>query len=307
MTKSSRICVVGSANVDLTFRAPRLPTPGETLAGRAFHLGMGGKGANQAVAAARLGAEVALVACVGNDTFGQEAVRRYRDERIDTRLVTVDPNEPTGTAAILVDDAAENCIVVVAGANANLSADVVRVSAAAIREADVLLCQLEVPIDSVIEAFRIARAVGVKTVLTPAPATPLPDELLKLCDVCVPNQSEAELLTGRKINATDDAEAAAHELRRMGAGAVVVTLGSRGALVVDDEGATPIPPHRALAVDPTGAGDAFTAALAVAWAEGASLRVAAGRAAVVAALTVTRIGTQSAFPTRAEVETKIAR
>jgi ribokinase len=305
MTSTPRICVVGSANVDLTFRAPRLPTPGETLAGRAFHLGMGGKGANQAVAAARLGAEVTLVARVGNDTFGQEAVRRYRDERIDTRFVAVDPHQPTGTAAILVDDAAENCIVVVAGANANLSADVVRASAAAIREADVVLCQLEVPIDSVVETFRIARAAGVKTVLTPAPAAMLPDELLKLCDVCVPNRIEAELLTGRKINATSDAEAAAHELRRLGAGIVVVTMGSRGAFVVDDDGATLIPPHHVEAVDPTGAGDAFTAALAVGWAGGASLRVAAGRAAVVAALTVTRIGSQSAFPTRAEVEARL--
>jgi ribokinase len=297
-----RICVVGSANVDLTFRTPRLPRPGETLAGHAFHLGMGGKGANQAVAAARLGAQVSLIARVGNDAFGQEALRRYIAEGLDTTYVRADEQRPTGTAAIIVDDQAENCIIVVGGANAGLSPADVRSAAAAIQNADVLLCQLETPLAATLEAFRLARAAGVRTVLTPAPATELPDELLRLCDICVPNKTEMELLTGLSVESLGAAEAAAWKLRQRGVGIVVVTMGAAGALLLDDDGATHIPAVRVEAVDPTGAGDSFTAALAVALAEGLSLREAARKASVVAALTVTRIGTQAAFPTRAEVE-----
>jgi ribokinase len=301
-----RICVVGSANVDLTFRTPRLPRPGETLAGHAFHLGMGGKGANQAVAAARLGAQVSLIACVGNDAFGQESLRRYLAEGLDTRFVRADDKRPTGTAAIIVDDQAENCIIVVAGANAGLSPEDVRSAAAAIQNADVLLCQLETPLDAMLEAFRLARAAGVRTVLTPAPATELPAELLGLCDICVPNKTEIERLTGLTVGSIDDAEIAARKLRQRGVGIAVVTMGADGALLLDDDGATHIPAVRVEAVDPTGAGDSFTAALAVSLTEGLSLREAARRASVVAALTVTRIGTQAAFPTRAEVEAWLA-
>jgi ribokinase len=167
MANPPRICVVGSANVDLTFRTPRLPRPGETLAGHAFHLGMGGTGANQAVAAARLGAAVTFVARVGNDPFGQEAISRYRAEGMDTSFVRQDAHCPTGTAAIMVDDTAENCIIVVAGADANLSLEDVSAAAQAIQSADVVLCQLETPLAVTLEAFRLARAAGVRTVLTP--------------------------------------------------------------------------------------------------------------------------------------------
>jgi ribokinase len=299
--QAARLCVVGSANVDLTFRTPRLPRPGETLAGHSFRLDGGGKGANQAVAAARLGARVALVACLGDDAFGREALARYRAEGLDTSWVRLDGSRPTGTAAIVVDDAAQNSIVVVAGANAGLSAVDVDRAAAAVRGAAVVLCQLETPLEATLAAFRLARAAGVRTVLTPAPAAALPDELYRLCDLCVPNETEAELLTGRAVGGPGDAETAAGELRRRGVRAVVVTLGERGALLLDDDGATPVAAVPARAVDPTGAGDAFTAALAVFWAEGLALREAAGRAAAVAALTVTRPGAQSAFPTRAEV------
>ncbi len=301
MRSIPRICVVGSANVDLTFRTPRLPRPGETLAGQSFHLGMGGKGANQAVAAVRLGAQVAFVARVGNDAFGQEAVRRYRMEGIDTTFVRTDERRPTGAAAIVVDDNAENCIVVVAGANAGLSPADVQAAASAIQGADILLCQLETPLDVTEEAFRLARAAGVRTVLTPAPAAELPDELLRRCDFCVPNKTEMELLVGRKVDSPADAEAAARVLRGRGVGAVIVTLGSLGALLLDDEGATLVPAVRVEAVDPTGAGDAFTAALAVSLAAELSLRDAARQASVVAGLTVTRIGAQMAFPSRAEL------
>jgi ribokinase len=302
MRSALRICVVGSANVDLTFRTPRLPRPGETLAGRSFQLGLGGKGANQAVAAARLGAAAALVACLGDDTFGRESLRRYQAEGLDTAFVRLHGELPTGTAAIVVDDQAQNCILVVAGANAGLSPADVRAAAPAIQQADLLLCQLEVPLETTLEAFRLARAAGVRTVLTPAPAAALPEELLLLCDLCVPNETEAEFLTGQAIDGVGAAETAAGELRRRGVEAVVVTLGGRGALLLDDAGPTHVPAVPVQAVDPTGAGDAFTAALAVFWAEGPGLREAARQASAVAALTVTRPGTQTAFPTRAEVE-----
>ena len=304
MTKSPpRICVVGSANVDLTFRTPRLPRLGETVAGQSFHLGMGGKGANQAVAAARLGAQVSLVGRVGNDTFGQEATRRYRAEGIDTTFVRIDESCPTGTAAIIVDDDAENCIIVVAGANAGMTLDDVRSAARAIQGAAVLLCQLETPLAATWEAFRLARAAGVRTVLTPAPAMELPDDLLGLCDLCVPNKTEIELLTARRVESrTGMPESARSGMRERGVGTVVVTLGRDGALLLDGDGATHVPAIRVEAVDPTGAGDAFTAALAVSLAEGLGLHAAAQRASMVAAITVTRIGTQTAFPSLAEVE-----
>jgi len=228
--RKSRICVVGSANVDLTFRTRRLPQAGETLAGQEFHLGMGGKGANQAVAAARLGACVSFVARVGNDAFGQEALRRYQTDGIDTSSVMVDPEAPTGVAAIMVDDQAENTIVVVAGANGKLSPADVRVAASAIKSADALLCQLETPIDATLEAFRLARSAGVRTVLTPAPAAELPTELLQVCDICVPNQTELQRLTGRTIETLDSIEAGAQQIRDRGIGIVVVTLGKRGHL-----------------------------------------------------------------------------
>jgi ribokinase len=302
MQPAPRICVVGSANADLTFRTPRLPRPGETLAGHAFQLGFGGKGANQAVAAARLGAGVSLVARVGDDAFGQECQRRLRAEGLDTAFVRADAQRPTGTAAIVVDDRAQNCILFVAGANAGLSPADVREAAAAVQQADLLLCQLEVPQDTTLEALRLARAAGVRTILTPAPAAELSAEFFQLCDICIPNETEAELLTGQEVKGLGDAEAAARELRRRGVRSVVVTLGERGALLVDEGGVSHVPAVPVRAVDPTGAGDAFTAALAVFWAQGLALREAARRASAAAALTVTRPGTQAAFPRRAELD-----
>lgn len=189
-----------------------------------------------------------------------------------------------------------------AGANAGLSPDDVREAAAAVRQADVLLCQLEVPLDTTLEALRLARAAGVRTVLTPAPAAELTEEFFRLCDLCVPNETEAELLTGRQVKDVGVAEAAAVDLRRRGVRSVVVTLGERGALLVDGDGVGHVPAVPVRAVDPTAAGDAFTAALAVFWAEGLALREAARRASAVAALTVTHPGTQAAFPSRAEVQ-----
>ncbi|KAA5547259.1 ribokinase [Roseiconus nitratireducens] len=296
------ICVIGSANIDLTFRTPRFPQGGETLTGHSLHQGMGGKGANQAVAAARLGADVTFVACVGNDAFGTEAIRQYQADGINTDYTRQDNDNPTGTAAIVVDDQAENCIIVIPGANASLSAADVRKAAKAIERADAVVCQLETPLDATLEAFRIGRAAGKLTVLTPAPVVPLPDELLELCDVCVPNRTEIEVLAGRAVNSHDDAHAAAKVLIARGVKSVALTMGGGGAYVVDGSEAVHIPAVNVDAVDTTGAGDAFAAALAVSLCEGRSLRESAHRASVVAALTVTRIGTHAAFPRRTEVD-----
>lgn len=301
MAKPCRICVVGSANVDLTFRTPRLPRPGETLAGRAFHVGLGGKGANQAVAAARLGAEVTFVARVGSDAFGEDALRRYQADGVSTRFVQRDLSLPTGTAAILVDDAAENSIIVVPGANGAMTVEDVRAAAEAIQSADAVLCQLETPLEATLEAFRLARSAGRCTVLTPAPMRELPDALLELCDLCVPNKSEIEQLVGRSVNDLVEVAAAADLLRSCGVKRVAVTLGAEGALLLDETGPRHVPAIPVVAVDTTGAGDAFTAALAVRLAEGASFREAARQASAVAALTVSRLGAYESFPSTAEV------
>ena len=302
MTKRCSICVVGSANVDLTFRTARLPQPGETVAGQSMSAGMGGKGANQAVAAARLGAEVTFVARVGNDAYGTEAIRSYQAEGIDATFVQKDQQLPTGTAAIVVDDQAENCIIAVPGANSSLKPQDVADALPAIRRADSVVCQLEIPLDVAFEAFRLARSLNVRTVLTPAPAMELPDEFLRLCDICVPNKTEVELLTGTAITNARDAHIAADKLRARGVGLVVVTMGSNGVLVVDDCGATAVPALKVSAVDPTGAGDAFTAGFAVFLSAGFTVIEAVQRATVVAALTVTRHGAQTAFPQLAEID-----
>lgn len=302
MTNSRpRICVVGSSNIDLTFRTPRLPRPGETLAGKAFSLGFGGKGANQAVMAARLGARVTMIGKVGCDVFGEQILRNYREQDVDTTHVLPDDQHATGVASIVVDDGAHNCILVVAGANQGLTPGNVRDAAGAITSAQVLLCQLEVPLDSTLEAFRLARAAGVRTILNPAPAMRLPDELLNLTDVCVPNETESEWLTGATVTTLADAETIARVWLTHGPKTLILTLGERGVLVVDDRSAEHFPAVAVHAVDPTGAGDAFIGSLAVFLAEGRPLREAVLRANAVAALSVTRPGAQSAFPSRDEV------
>lgn len=297
----SRICVVGSANIDLTFRTPRLPHPGETLAGQTFQLGFGGKGANQAVMAARLGASVSMIARVGNDVFGEQTLQNYRNQGINTDYVLRDAERPTGTAAILVEDSGQNCILIVPGANAVLTPADVRAAESVLRNSSVVLCQLEVAMETTLEAFLLAHAAGARTILNPAPAVPLPDELLRLTDICIPNETEAELLTGQRVTTADEARAAATILRQRGAGAVLVTLGKRGVVVVDEDWEH-IPAPQVRAVDASGAGDAFIGSLAVFLHQGMSLRQAAQRANRVAAISVTRPGTQASFPTSSEID-----
>jgi ribokinase len=303
-----RVCVVGSSNMDLTFHVPRLPRPGETLAGSLFHFGCGGKGGNQAVMAARLGAQVSLVSRVGRDPFGEQLLRNYRDEGIDVAHIQQDTDRHSGTAAIIVDDQAQNCIIVVPGANAKLSPDDVRAAANSIQRADVVVCQLEVPAESVLEAFQIAKAQGVRTILNPAPACPMPDGLLQLTDFCVPNESEIELLTGRSGQSIPQVEEAGRALRDQGPTTVIITLGDRGALLIDDRAASEHFPAVAVpAVDPSGAGDAFIGSLAVFLAEKRSIHDAIRAANHLAAFTVTRHGTQSGFPSAAEARDLLAR
>jgi ribokinase len=301
MNSPIRICVVGSSNIDLFFRTPRLPKPGETLVGRDWQMGYGGKGANQAVMAARLGAQVFMVSRVGKDVFGEGELSNFRAEGIDTTHVHVDEQRSTGLASIVVDDEAQNCILLVPGANQALTPEDVHAAGDAIRSAHILLCQLEVPLDTTLEACRTARAAGVVTILNPAPAIALPDELLALVDYCIPNETEIELLTGLPTQDRSQCEQAAQELLRRGPKAVLLTLGEKGTLIAERTTMELVPTVPVKAVDTTGAGDAFIGSLAVFLGQGSELREAVRKANAVAALSVTRAGTQTSFPRSEEI------
>jgi ribokinase len=297
-----RLTVIGSANVDLTFRVPGMPRPGVTEVCREYCLGFGGKGANQAVQATRLGAAVALVAKVGEDPFGPATVEQLQREGIATEHVTAARGRLSGTAVILVDPSGQNSIVTHAGPNVELTAEDIRRAATAIADSDILLATLEVHAEPAFEAFHAARGAGVRTILNPAPPVDFPQELLILVDIALPNESELEALTGMPAGAIDEVHAAAEELRRRGPKTVVVTLGERGAFLLDERGPELIPGRRVRAIDTSGAGDAFAGAFAVALGEGKSLRDAAHWANAVAASSVTRAGTQTSFARRDQIE-----
>jgi ribokinase len=299
------VCIVGSANLDLNSYAERLPAPGETIHARRFTTGYGGKGANQAVMAARLGAAVALVARVGRDLFGRDMVEHFRSEGIDTRHVTPTEGVSTGTAVITVDAAGRNTIVVAPGANGLLTPADVEATRGAIESAGVLVCQQEVPTEANLAAMRIASAAGVRVVFNPAPARGMPDEAYPLCDVLCPNEHEAAALTGLPVGTRDEAEAAARELMRRGARSVVVTLGERGCLVVTPDEVAELPAPRVQAMDTTGAGDAFIGSLAYFLARGTDLVEAARRANCIAAISVQSSGTQTSFPRAAELPAEL--
>ncbi len=302
--KRPKIVVVGSSNTDMVVKADRIPAPGETVLGGAFVMVAGGKGANQAVAAARLGAEVSLVARLGADTLGDQAIAGYRNDGILTDLVVRDPDRPTGVALILVDGKGENSITVALGANEALSPDDVDRAADRIRAADAVVMQLEVPLAAVERAAAIAAAAGVPVILDPAPAPDggLPASLLRNVTCLKPNESEAERLTGIPVVDTASAERAALVLRGLGPRIVIITLGSQGAVIVDDAGARHVPAYWVTAVDTTAAGDAFTGALAVALASGVALPEAVRQAAAAGAFAATRMGAQPSLPTRAELD-----
>ncbi|MBP6964775.1 MAG: ribokinase [Armatimonadetes bacterium] len=297
-----RIVVVGSSNTDMVVKTERLPAPGETVTGGTFARVPGGKGANQAVAAARLGAGVVFVGKVGMDLNGDEAVRGLEREGIAAGFVARDPKAASGVALIFVDRSGENMIAVAPGANASLSPEDVERAAGEIAGADALVVQLEVPIEAVERAVRIAREAGVRVILNPAPARPVPAELLSEVDVLTPNESEARMLLGLGADEAADDPALLGRLLTAGCGAVILTMGARGALMVTADDATRIAPHAVDAVDATAAGDAFTGALAVGLSEGMTLGAAADFAGAAAALSVTRLGAQGSLAGRAEVE-----
>lgn len=315
----ARVVVVGSSNTDLVVRAPRIPGPGETLLGGEFARMAGGKGANQAVAAARLGAEVMLVARVGDDDMGQAALDAYRAEGIDTEFIVRDPDAPSGVALIVVSEAGENAITVAPGANSRLSPRDVERASAAIEAADVVLLQLETPLEASRKAIEIARRGTARVILDPAPARPLNGELLASVDIVTPNRTEASLLARSlagvvhataaaphdKVpnpNAPSAAERDAATLLAAGAPATLVTLGAEGVLWADADGARHYACETVAVIDTTAAGDAFNGALAVSLARGRDVSSAIVFAQGAAALSVTRAGAQPSLPTLDEVE-----
>lgn len=305
--RSKSIVVIGSSNTDLIIRVPHIPRAGETLLGGEFMTAAGGKGANQAVGAARSGGNVALIARVGRDAFGDRAVAGLRLDGIDVSRVFRDRLMPSGVALIFVARDGENSIAVAGGANAGLSPDDVKKAAGIIRSAALLVAQLETPLATVMAAAQTAVRAGVPVILNPAPAQALPSRLLKLISILTPNETEAELLTGIKVTGEAAAARACAKLRSSGVRTVILTLGSRGAYLADADGQQMVPGFKVKAVDSTAAGDIFNGALSVALAERKALRDAVRFANAAAALSVTRLGAQPSAPTRTEIDRFLSR
>jgi len=299
--KAPRIIVVGSVNTDMVIKGSRLPGPGETVTGGEFIMAAGGKGANQAVAAARLGAEVTFIAKVGRDVFGDQAIENYRREGICTDCILRDSENATGVALILVDDKGENSISVASGANFALTPADVAGCADQIRAADLVMFQLETPLDTVLAAAKIAAEAGVPVILNPAPAAQLPVELLQYVTYLTPNETEAERLTGMSVTDEGTAEKAARQLLAAGPKCVIVTLGAKGALLVEADRALLVPSVPIKAVDTTAAGDAFNGALAWSLGRELPLEQAVRQACMVGALSATRLGAQPSLPTQEEL------
>ena len=303
------ICVLGSINMDLVARAPHLPAPGETLTGHSFTTVPGGKGANQAVACARLGTHTRLVGRVGGDGFGDALLRSLQDYGVDTTHVTVDDAVSSGVALITVDDQAQNTIIVIPGANGRIGVpDLARLDQA-FRDTSTsyLLLQLEVPLDAVVAAAGLARELGVGVILDPAPAAPLPADLYTLVDILTPNESEAAALVGFPVHEVDAAEAAAEVLLQRGTRRVVIKMGALGAYAATTEGGKFYPALPVTAVDTVAAGDAFNGALAVALAGGQSFEEALIWALAGGACAVTVAGAQPSMPDRDALLALLAR
>jgi len=298
----ARVVVVGSLNMDLVVRAQQLPQPGQTLAASHFATAAGGKGANQAVAAARSGAQVSMIGCVGDDANGRALRQALLDDGIDCDGVITDAQAPTGVALITVDSSGQNTIMIVAGANSCLSAEQVDAMEAVLQAASVVVCQLEIPEAVVGHTLARARALGKIVILNPAPATgPLPAQWLPWIDYLVPNESEAQLLSGVPVTGRQGAEAAAKVLLQRGAGKVLLTLGAAGALLAGPEGIQDFPAFKVQAVDATAAGDTFTGAFAASLAQGCAEVEAIRFAQQAAALSVTQEGAQPSIPHRQHV------
>ncbi len=298
----SRIVVVGSINMDLVTRAEKIPIPGETVIGGDLQTFPGGKGANQAVAAARLGADVAMVGHVGNDVFAQQLRENLDADGVNHTYVT-EVEAASGVALIVVDAAGQNIIVVASGANGLLTPADVEMAGAVIQSADVMLLQLEVPLETVQCAAQLAHDAGVRVILNPAPAQPLPASLLQLVNVLVPNESEAAVLSGVSVDDSEGLKLAAAKVQSFGVSTVILTLGARGTLLAQDGKFTHYPPFEVVdVIDTTAAGDAFVGGLATAIAGGEPVEAAVPWGNAAGALAVTRAGAQPSLPTRQEVE-----
>lgn len=303
---SGKIAVVGSLNMDLVIRAPNIPEPGETILGSDFRTIPGGKGANQAVAAAKLGGHVNMVGRVGEDTFGDVLLDNLESVGVLVKHVQRDPEAASGVALIVVDDHGENSIVVASGANMQITEGDIAAAEEVISEAVVLVLQLEVPLRVVTKAAQIAHDNQVPVILNPAPAMSLPGYLLSLVDILVPNESETFLLTGLSAESQSELENAASSLLGLGIGTVIITLGSRGSLLARNDEVTLFPAHRIQPIDTTAAGDAFVAGLAVALSKGGSLHDAVRWGNAAGALATLRFGAQTSLPTQDEVDQLLA-
>ena len=296
-----KIIVIGSSNVDMVVRTSHLPAPGETILGGEFFMNQGGKGANQAVAIKRLGGNLIFMAKLGNDVLGRQSVGYFKKEGIDTRYIALDEDSASGVALISVDDHAENSIVVASGANMLLNEQDVDKMLEEMCEGDILLMQLEIPLQTVEYAARMAFGKGVKAVLNPAPARSLPKELFRHLYMVTPNRIEAEMLTGIKIANDADVEKVAEEICAMGVKNVIITLGSKGCLIREEGVSYRIDAFKVEPVDTTAAGDTFNGALCVGLSEGMDLKQAAVMASKASSIAVTRMGAQSSIPYREEL------
>jgi ribokinase len=297
------IVVVGSLNMDLVVRLPKIPKPGETLLGGVFNTYPGGKGANQAVAASRLGGQVTMIGCVGDDSFGRELIENLSNEGVDTNHILVQPNVSSGVALIQVDDLAQNSIAVASGANYYLTSKCVEKAMLAIDKIDIVVMPLETPLESIYAAARVAKERGAKVILNPAPAQLLKNDLLQMVDYLIPNEYEIATMTEISCQNSTDLHKAANTLISKGAKNLIVTLGNKGSLIFSEKSneKTTIPAWKVQAVDTTAAGDCFIGALAIGLSEGKSLKDAAAFASAAAAISVTRVGAQPSLPKKDEV------
>lgn len=300
---TNKIVVLGSCNTDMVVKSSRLPVPGETILGGTFMMNPGGKGANQAVAAARLGGNVTFITKTGNDLFGRQSIELYNDEHINTDYIYSDPDLPSGVALISVDEKGENCIVVASGANGTLLPPDLVEAEKEITSACILLMQLEIPMETVEYAAKKAKENNVKVILNPAPAQPLSNDFLKNVYMMIPNETEAEIISGVKVHDWESAKKAADIICSKGVEIVVITMGSMGALLKEGGEYHKISALKVNAVDTTAAGDTFCGAISVAIAEGKNLKEAIAFANQSSAITVTRMGAQSSIPYRREVVT----
>ena len=299
--KTKKIVVIGSCNTDMVIKADRLPIPGETVIGGTFLMNAGGKGANQAVAAARQGGKVTFISKTGNDVFGKQSIELYNSEGINTDYIFSDPKLPSGVALIMVDAHGENCIAVASGANGSLISSDIEKAKEEIESADYILMQLEIPIETVEFAATMASKKGIPVILNPAPARTLSDKLLKSLFLVTPNETEAEILSGIKVVDWESARQAANVISAKGVDNVVITMGAMGAFIKEMDEYFIVEATKVIAIDTTAAGDSFSGALCVGLSEGKTILEAVKTAAKVAALTVTRMGAQSSIPYRNEL------